>query len=218
MEELKYLTPEQDDIINKFIRENYLRDNFYFTGGTALSSCYLQHRYSDDLDFFTSGTFNNLAVLEIIQKWADSLNIKMDSQNIGELYIFTLNYNNSYSLRLDFNRYIYKPLFDPHIVSNLKIDNKKDIATNKLAVISERAEIKDFVDLYFLLKEFSIFDLLEWSNKKFRRDYDPLLLSSDFLKVEGFDYLPRMIKKVELEEVRTYFVDLAKKLGTESTD
>src|SRR3989344_9074086 len=102
MEELKYLTPEQDDIINRFIRENYLRDNFYFTGGTALSSCYLQHRYSDDLDFFTSGTFNNLAVLEIIQKWADSLNIKMDSQNIGELYIFTLNYNNSYSLRLDF--------------------------------------------------------------------------------------------------------------------
>ena len=109
-------------------------------------------------------------------------------------------------------------MFDPHIVSNLKIDNKKNIATNKLAVISQRAEIKDFVDLYFLLKEFSIFDLLEWSNKKFRRDYDPLLLSSDFLKVEGFDYLPRMIKKVELEEVRTYFVDLAKKLGTESTD
>ena len=63
MEELKYLTPEQDDIINRFIRENYLRDNFYFTGGTALSSCYLQHRYSDDLDFFTSGTFNNLAIL-----------------------------------------------------------------------------------------------------------------------------------------------------------
>ena len=142
----------------------------------------------------------------------------MDSQNIGELYIFTLNYNNSYSLRLDFTKYIYKPLFDPHIVSNLKIDNKKDIATNELAVISQRAEIKDFVDLYFLLKEFSIFDLLEWSNKKFRRDYDPLLLSSDFLKVENFDYLPRMIKKVELEEVRTYFVDLAKKLGTESTD
>lgn len=26
---------------------------FYLTGGTALSEFYLQHRYSDDLDFFT---------------------------------------------------------------------------------------------------------------------------------------------------------------------
>jgi hypothetical protein len=26
--------------------------DFYLTGGTALSRCYLNHRYSDDLDFF----------------------------------------------------------------------------------------------------------------------------------------------------------------------
>lgn len=27
---------------------------FYLTGGTALSRCYLDHRYSDDLDFFVN--------------------------------------------------------------------------------------------------------------------------------------------------------------------
>lgn len=30
-----------------------LRLGFYLTGGTALSRFYLDHRYSDDLDFFT---------------------------------------------------------------------------------------------------------------------------------------------------------------------
>ena len=28
--------------------------DFYLTGGTALSRCYLNHRYSDDLDFFVN--------------------------------------------------------------------------------------------------------------------------------------------------------------------
>jgi predicted nucleotidyltransferase component of viral defense system len=35
--------------------------DFYLTGGTALSRCYLQHRYSDDLDLFVNShsTFKN---------------------------------------------------------------------------------------------------------------------------------------------------------------
>ncbi|GEM_PF-2621830 len=45
------LYPLQDGIIG--IVKN-LNTPFYLTGGTALSRCYLQHRYSDDPDFFVN--------------------------------------------------------------------------------------------------------------------------------------------------------------------
>ena len=41
----------QDDLM-KIVQD--LEVDFYLTGGTALSRCYLNHRYSDDLDFFVN--------------------------------------------------------------------------------------------------------------------------------------------------------------------
>ena len=50
--------PLQDRIL-KVLEELDL--DFYLTGGTALSRCYLQHRYSDDLVLFVNdlSTFKN---------------------------------------------------------------------------------------------------------------------------------------------------------------
>ena len=36
--------------------------HFYLTGGTALSGYYLQHRISDDLDFFTEDDLDTLFI------------------------------------------------------------------------------------------------------------------------------------------------------------
>jgi len=52
MQEAYYLNklyPFQDEILNWI---NSLDVGFYLSGGTALSRCFLKHRYSDDLDFF----------------------------------------------------------------------------------------------------------------------------------------------------------------------
>ena len=40
------------DIVIKLIRE--AKTGFYLSGGTAASRGYLNHRYSDDLDFFVN--------------------------------------------------------------------------------------------------------------------------------------------------------------------
>jgi len=45
------LYPLQDKVLQTV---DNLKTPFYLTGGTALSRCYLQHRYSDDLDFFVN--------------------------------------------------------------------------------------------------------------------------------------------------------------------
>jgi predicted nucleotidyltransferase component of viral defense system len=46
------LTPLQRRFLNAF-SQTELKKDFFLTGGTALAHFYLQHRLSDDLDFFT---------------------------------------------------------------------------------------------------------------------------------------------------------------------
>jgi predicted nucleotidyltransferase component of viral defense system len=44
------LIKEQKSILDLISKNQYLKSNFYFTGGTALSEIYLQHRLSEDID------------------------------------------------------------------------------------------------------------------------------------------------------------------------
>ena len=48
------LTPHQSAVLEQAANELFITEQYYFTGGTALAECYLLHRYSKDLDFFTS--------------------------------------------------------------------------------------------------------------------------------------------------------------------
>jgi len=49
---MNILTPFQETVLRE-IGHSSLNENFFLTGGTALSAFFLQHRYSEDLDFFT---------------------------------------------------------------------------------------------------------------------------------------------------------------------
>ena len=53
MGKMPLFTQEQKLIFDQIKNNQYLTDNFYFTGGTALSYFYLNHRYSEDMDFFS---------------------------------------------------------------------------------------------------------------------------------------------------------------------
>ncbi len=66
------LTPFQGEFLKAFSRTD-LNAAFYLTGGTALSAFYLQHRLSEDLDFFTSdpGIFHR--VPRVIESLASEL-------------------------------------------------------------------------------------------------------------------------------------------------
>ena len=49
----KILTALQKEALDLLFSEKQFSKIFYLTGETALSSFFLKHRYSDDLDFFT---------------------------------------------------------------------------------------------------------------------------------------------------------------------
>ncbi len=108
MEKMRNLTSRQEEILKRFSENSFLRDVFYFTGGTALSSVYLQHRYSDDLDFFSQTKFDNFALLTTVQTWAKELKASLSSRVIENVHNFELVFFDGYSLKLDFAQYPYK--------------------------------------------------------------------------------------------------------------
>lgn len=151
-----------------------------------------------------------------MEKWSKKYNFTFESRFVEVVYIFTLVFKNKANLKLDFSNYPYKQLEKPVLIDNLLVDSLTDIAVNKLLTISQRNDVKDFVDLYYLLQQFSVWDLKEGVRIKFNMEIEPLLLAADFLKVEDFDYLPRMIKKLSLDELKFFFRQKAKEIGRKS--
>ena len=193
--------------------DDFFRSNFYLTGGTALSAFYLQHRYSDDLDFFSPVKLDNQIIFTLISKWSAKHHFTFQSRFVEVVYIFDLVFANKKSLKVDFAYYPYRRVEKGQSVKGVDIDSLTDIAINKLLVISQRTDVKDFVDLYFLFKKFSFWDLMEGVRIKFRVELEPFLLAADFLKVEDFDYLPKMSVDLTLEELKTFFRQKAKEVG-----
>ena len=215
MGKIQFIKREQEIILDEVNRDSYLTSNFYFTGGTALSSFYLHHRYSEDIDLFSDQKIEEQVILNTVNKWSQLYNFTFESRFVDVVYGFTLFFDN-YTLKLDFAYYPYKQIEKPNKEGNIRIDSLTDIAVNKLLVVSQRSDVKDFVDLYYLLQEFSLWDLRDGVKQKFNVEIEPLLLAADFLKVEDFDFLPKMIKELDIEKLKSFFRQKSKDLSQKS--
>lgn len=219
MGKIHIFTKGQQVILDIAKKSEFFRSNFYFTGGTALSAFYLKHRYSDDLDFFSQERFDQQVILTLVQEWSEEYKFSIESSRFAEVvYIFMLKFTNNEILKVDFGYYPYKRIEESAIQDGVRIDSLLDIATNKLLTVSQRYDVKDFVDLYFLFQKFTLWDLIEGVRIKFKMQLEPLLLGADFLKVEEFDYLPKMIKPLAIKDLKAFFRQKAKEIAKKSVE
>lgn len=205
-------TPIQRIVFDEFSKNPKLRKQFYFTGGTALSAIYLHHRESEDLDFFSENDFNNEIIENFVNKVSRLIKIPMRSIQIEKTRMYEFVKGSKVIIKIDFGYYPYKRLKRGIKIMDVTVDNMFDIATNKLHTITARNQVKDFVDLYFLLKKFSFWDLYYGVKEKFRMELDLIWLASDFLKVNKFEYLPKMLSPLTLERLKEFYRDQAKKI------
>jgi len=93
------LYPIQDKVL-RIVEQ--LPVDFYLTGGTALSRVYLEHRYSDDLDFFVNGTGNFKEQVNIIIKALVKSGLHIDTSVADDGFARIFVFENDCSLKLDF--------------------------------------------------------------------------------------------------------------------
>jgi predicted nucleotidyltransferase component of viral defense system len=213
MGQIPNLTKEQKIILDEVKKEPFFKDQFYFTGGTALSALYLQHRDSDDIDLFSEKKFDEQTIFTFFSEWSNRHHFEFQSRRIGVVDIFNLSFPEKKILKVDFAYYPYKRIEKGQIIDGIVVDSLMDIAVNKLLTITQRTDVKDFVDLYFLLQDFSLWDLIEGVKVKFRVKLELFLISADFLKIEDFDYLPKMTKPLTLNDLKLFFREAAQEIG-----
>jgi len=144
------LYPLQDRVL-KLIDD--LDTPFYLTGGTALSRCYLNHRYSDDLDFFVNNKPNFL-------KTVDSILMNLNKEFKIKVIVRTKSYISLMIdgiLKVDFVNDVffrYGKLEKKVIYS--KVDNLENILSNKLSALISRDEAKDVVDILMISKTIKV--------------------------------------------------------------
>ncbi len=199
----------------RLIAQSPLRQEFFLTGGTALSAFYLQHRYSDDLDFFTESPLAVSRVPAVMEKIAADLGATIQFRRItGSFLECFLTFPSGELLEMDFAQDAPFRLGPRRVVEELgiEVDNLTDIATNKLSALYDRSEPKDFVDIYMIHREVMPFpELVEKAQQK-HVGLDPYWLAQACAKVREIRFLPRLIKPVGLEELQAFFEEQARRL------
>jgi len=207
-EKSKSLTPLKRDFIKAFFSKC---DQFFLTGGSALSIFYLDHRLSYDLDFFTLEKINWHLVENIILDIAETISSNCRKISTSDLFCrYELTRNNDREI-IDF--IIEKVPQIENIKNrfgNVQVDTIREIGINKICTLLGRCELKDIIDLYFLKK--SGFDIINNLAEARRKDagLEPAILSYLLgqINIEKMpDYLIKKVKKIEIEKFINYLQD-----------
>lgn len=91
----------------------------------------------------------------------------------------------------------------------IQLASLADVAAMKIHAIEDRGARRDFVDVYFLAKKYTLEEMLDFYQKKYAVFEDHLysiLRSLDYFEdAEQESQMPRMLTNVAWEEVKEYF-------------
>ncbi|MEO0058464.1 MAG: hypothetical protein RLZZ312_111 [Bacteroidota bacterium] len=191
------VVPDLLELLKKIMSEKLFSD-FNLVGGTSLS-LQMGHRNSIDIDLFGNSEINAQLFIEKLSEYGE---VKV-AQSTKNILITKIN-----DVKVDFVNYRYPLLTDCLLVENIRMVSKKDIAAMKLNAIAGRGSKKDFIDLYFLLNEFSLTDILSFYNEKFI-DGSVFMVQKSLTYFEDADYQlePKMFKDFDWENCKQKIIE-----------
>lgn len=184
--------PETLGVIKRLMQDKLLND-FYLVGGTALA-LQIGHRISVDIDLFTNSMFDSTTI----------------SAHLKENYDFKESFDRGYFLqgningiKIDLLKYPYKPSEPLLEIETIRMVNCSDIASMKLAAITNRGRKRDFIDLYFLLTRFTLSEIIELYKAKYKSEIFMLLQSLVYFEDAESDIDLNMIEPLNWDEVKS---------------
>ena len=176
--------------------------NMRLVGGTALA-LQIGHRKSIDLDLFGEVNFENLDKITTFKNFG-KVTVLSTSKNIN---IYSID-----KVKVDFVNYSYPWLKDQKLIDGIRLADIDDIAAMKLAAITGRGSRKVFIDIYFLLQEYSLRELLGFYKKKYFDASEYLVLKSLTYFDDAEDDLDvNMIEKISWCKIKEYILKSVEK-------
>lgn len=207
------LTPQQKQFLDIAISDKYFLDTFYLSGGTSLSSWYLHHRESNDLDFFSLKPFEYDRIIRWFHQNKQKIGYKYDrfDEDYGFLAV-SLRFPDDTFLLIDFHFYSRTKLIRGILWQGLEIDSLYDITVNKIDTLASNPRTRDFVDIYFILKQKdspTLQKIILDVEKKFPEKIDTLDLAKNFAKASEYTDYPKMLVPFDPQEMNKFFENLA---------
>lgn len=191
---LETITSKQKEIFKKLDKFS----DFYLAGGTALA-LQIGHRISVHFDLFTKEDITNQLLnkirrifkgfkIEIVVKHSEQLSVTVDN------------------IKLDFVKYSFPLLLGLAKYQGVYITKIGEIATMKAYAMGRRETLKDYIDLYYILKEkyVTLEEIIKLSQKKYKGEFNPRLFLEQLIHPEDvgdmkIDFLKKAISKQEME-------------------
>ena len=184
-----------------------IKQGAVLAGGTALS-LQIKHRYSFDFDIF----FEKDVVRSAFKALGRLVDIK--EKRVDQTRFITILIQNNIQITLF--RYEFPPLYPQIKTESIPLFHFKDIAADKAYVLGRRPAWRDYVDLFFLLKDkhVRLEGLIKDSERKFKPEFSRKLFLEQLtyyddvreFKVEfvGKKYSPEKIQEFLKKNVLRY--------------
>jgi len=181
---------------------SFIQD-FYLAGGTCLAM-QIGHRLSIDFDFFIPADFNTGDIINILTE-IGAYQRENEAKNTINVILN--------GVKISFFGYRYKIIDEFKNFHNIRLAGLKDIAGMKLEAIAGRGSKKDFIDLDFLLQQFTLKEIFSFHTRKYGTGLSNqyhLLKSLIYFKDAEAEAMPVMIKPLDWEKVKTRIIEHAK--------
>ena len=173
---------------------------WYLAGGTALA---LQagHRSSVDLDFFSSRA--NFHAPSLLRHFP----VNWQTTRLEEGTV----YGELFRAKVSFLSYpLFEPALPPVRYGAVRVLQPADIAVMKIIAISQRGRKRDFIDLYWCVRNIEplgeIIVRLKTQYPTVAHDYHHILKSLTYFADAENDPLPKLYFKASWLQIRKFFV------------
>jgi len=180
------------------------KKEFYLVGGTAIA-LHIGHRRSIDFDLFK---FSPIKPQKIIQTISD-FNFKYAvTRRVTEQLNVTVN-----EVKFTFYQYPFKISASEKLDDILRLPGLLDLAAMKAYALGRRSKWKDYVDLYFILKDhFSIQQISDRTAELFGQLFSEKLFRAQLSYFDDIDYsesVEFLIQPVPDDEIKAFLIDKA---------
>lgn len=154
--------------------------DFGLVGGTAIA-LHIGHRRSIDFDLFSNEKFGNQSLLNKISSFCKPNNLLVN--RLGELTLIIDD------VKLTFFHFPYKLDFKENFGYRIKVADLLTLAAMKAFALGQRAKWKDYIDLYFIIKNyFNIRQISEKCHEIFGTEYNEKLFRIQLSYFDGINY------------------------------
>lgn len=171
-------------------------DDFGLVGGTAFA-LQIGHRQSIDFDLFSCKEFDNLTLQKKILKKKKIEHVFVDHQ--GELTVLIE------GVKVTFLYYPFKIKFSQPVAGFIKMPDLLTLSALKAYALGRRAKWKDYVDLYFIMRDFhGINEIVGKGNQIFGSEFNEKIFKVQlaYFKDINYEETVRYMPGVEISDAK----------------